>query len=115
MPAKARPHTRRLPSGKVQLLYLDRGFGAFPSKTAALDHFDEVVRPQLEGKTAARRDVTPRQLADTFLDRHGKITTDRTIRTLRGRLARPLKDFGDVVLCELEGMTDEIAAFAAEL
>ncbi len=115
MPAKPRARTRRLPSGKVQLLYLDHGYGAFQSKTAALDHFDRVIRPELDGTATARRDITLRELVDVFLDRHGKITTVRTIRTLSGRLARPLSDFGDVALSELEGMTDEVAGFASEL
>jgi hypothetical protein len=50
MPAKARPQTRRLPSGRVQLTYLNRGLGAFKSRTEALDYFDTVVRPALDGK-----------------------------------------------------------------
>lgn len=50
-----------------------------------------------------------------FLDRHGKVATTRTIRTLRGRLSRPLTAFGTVPLSEIEGMTDEIAGFAADL
>jgi integrase len=56
-----------------------------------------------------------RELADTFLERHGKVAGPRTIRTLRERLARPLAEFGDVPLVELERMTDELAGFAARL
>jgi integrase len=115
MPAKARAQVRRLPSGRWQLRYLDRGLGAFGSRSEALDHFEETVRPQLEGRPAARHDVTLAELAGVFLDRHGKVVTDRTVQTLRERLVRPLDRFGEISLAELEGMVDEIAGFAAEL
>lgn len=57
--------------------------------------------------------MTLRQLADTFLTRH--VASDRTIATLRHRLARPLDRFGDVPVVELEWMGDDLAAFEATL
>jgi hypothetical protein len=50
MPATQRGHARRLPSGKWQLRYYDaegerKTGGSFPSKTAALDHFRDVIEP----------------------------------------------------------------------
>jgi integrase len=120
MPAEARGQARKLPSGKWQLRWYDRegrrrSGGAFPSKTEALNHYRDVVEPELNGRVAVRKDVTLRELADVFLDRHAKIAQPRTLRALRERLRRPLEDFGDVPLVEFERMTDELAGFAAKL
>lgn len=52
---------------------------------------------------------------ETFLERHGKLAKPATIETLRWRLRRPLDDYGDVPLADLEHMTDELAAFASQL
>lgn len=120
MPAEARGHARRLSSGKWQLRYYGRdgkrrSGGVFATRTEALNHYRDVIEPELHGRPAARRDLTFQELADVFLDRHSKIASARTIETLRGRLARPLKDFGAVPLADVEGMTDELAGFAAAL
>lgn len=120
MPAERREQIRRLPSGKWQLRFYDRqgvrhSGGAFTSQSAARAHYRNVIEPQLSGRRPARRDVTLDELAETFLERHGKIRTARTVRTLRERLQRPLRRFGDVPLVELEGMADEIAQFVAGL
>jgi integrase len=120
MPAEARGHVRKLPSGKWQLRYYDRkgvrhSGGAFPSKSAAWTHYRDAVEPELRGHPAARRDVTLTELAGVFLERHEKTATPRTIRALRERLKRPLDDFGTTPLVDLERMTDEIAGFASRL
>ncbi len=119
MPAEARGHVRKLPSGKWQLRYYHAkgghcSGGAFSTKSEAWAHYRDVVEPELRGRSP-RRDVTLSELVDTFLDRHGKIANPRTIRTLRERLKRPLDDYGDTLLVELENMTDELAALAASL
>jgi len=120
MPADARGHVRKLPSGKWQLRYYDktgikRTGGSFGSKTDALNHYRDVVEPELHGRPAARCDLTLQELADVFLERHAAVAKPRTIETLRGRLSRPLAAFGSVPLADLEGMTDEVAGFAATL
>jgi integrase len=120
MPAEARGHVRKLPSGKWQLRYYDRdgrhrSGGAFSTKSEAWGHYRDVIEPELRGRVGARRDVTLTELVDTFLERHGKVVNPRTIRTLRERLKRPLDDYGDTPLVELENMTDELAALAASL
>ena len=120
MPAEARGHVRKLPSGKWQLRWYDReggrrSGGAFPSKTEALRHYRDVIEPEIHGRSVARRDLTFSELVEVFLERHGKIATPRTIRALRERLKRPLDDFGDDSVADLERMTDEIAGFAARL
>lgn len=99
MPAEARGHARKLPSGNWQLRWYDserrrRSGGAFPTRSEALRHYRDVIEPELHGVPVRRRDVTLDQLADTFLERH--VASDRTIATLRHRLARPLDRFGDV-------------------
>jgi hypothetical protein len=89
MPAEARGHVRKLPSGKWQLRYYDsKGLrhsgGAFPTKSEAWNHYRDDVQPELNGRLAARRDLTLSELVDTFLERHGKVAKPATIDTLRG-------------------------------
>jgi integrase len=120
MPADRREQVRQLPSGKWQLRYYDpkgvrHSGGAFPSKSAARTHYRKVIEPTLNGRLIARRDLTFSQLVEVFLERHATVATPRTIRTLRERLQRPLATFGTVPLVELEGMTDDVAQFAAGL
>ena len=119
MPAEARPRARRLPSGRWQLRYTVAGEvhsgGAFASKTDALNHYRDVIEPELQGRTVTRHDVTLTELVDTYLERHGKIAQPATVATIRWRMKRPLEDFGDTALVDLERMTDEIAGFAASL
>ena len=120
MPAEARGHVRKLPSGKWQLRYYDakgghRSGGAFSTKSEAWAHHRDVVEPELHGRPVARRDLTFSELVEVFLERHGKVAKPVTIETLRWRLKRPLDDYGTTALAELEHMTDEIAAFAASL
>jgi integrase len=119
MPAEARPRARRLPSGRWQLRYTVAGQvrsgGAFASKTEALNHFRDVVEPELRGVPAPRRDLTLSDLVDLYLERHGTIVHPTTIATLRARMKHPLDKFGEVGLDDIQRMTDEIAGFAASL
>jgi hypothetical protein len=99
MPAEARGHVRKLPSGKWQLRYYDtkgrhRSGGAFSTKSEAWAHYRDVVEPELRGRSGARRDLTLSELVDVFLERHGKVAKPTTIETLRWRLKRPLDDYG---------------------
>lgn len=119
MPATQRGHARRLPSGKWQLRFYDadgnrKTGGSFPSKTAALDHFRNVIEPRLNGAEPVR-ELTLAELVDVYLQRHGQIRSQSTIRTLRHRLARPLAIYGAVTLRELEGMGGDLADFRATL
>ncbi len=119
MPAEARPRARRLPSGRWQLRYTVAGEvrsgGAFASKTEALNHYRDVIEPDFHGRAVARRNLTLRELVDTHLERHGTVAKPATITTLRWRMKRPLEEFGDISLADLEHMTDEVAGFAATL
>ncbi len=120
MPADARGHVRKLPSGKWQLRWYDRkgvrhSGGAFPSKSAAWTHYRDVVEPDLRGRPVARRDLTYSQLVEMFLERHAIVAKPRTIAELRWRLKQSEEKFGEVPLSELEGMADEIAGYAATI
>jgi integrase len=104
----------------VQLRYRDnqgehRSGGVFPSKTAALDHYRDVIEPMLTGAPAPRPDMTLQELVDVYLDRHGQIRSARTIRGLLERLRRPLNVYGAVTLRELEGMAGDLADFRSTL
>jgi integrase len=121
MPATQRGHARRLPSDKWQLRYYDadgarRTGSSFPSKSAALDHYRQVIEPKLlRGEHPSAPEMTLRGLVDVYLGRHAQIRSEATVRTLRHRLARPLGAYGDVTLRELEGMGGDLADFRATL
>jgi integrase len=117
MPATQRGQARRLPSGKWQLRYYDaegnrKTGGAFPSKTAALDHYRDVIEPQLRGEAP---ELTLRQLTDLYLSRQEGIRLPRTVRGLRERLRRPLDAYGDTPLERFERMAGDLADFRATL
>jgi integrase len=59
--------------------------------------------------------MTVLELADLYLERHALVRDDRTIRTLRARLRRPLKDYGDTKLDELETMAGDLATWRSTL
>ena len=120
MPATQRGHVRRLPSGKVQLRYYDADStrhtgGTFPSKSAALTHYRDVIEPRLRGEPEAPPELTLAELVDVYLERHAQLRSASTIRTIRHRLKRPLDAYGDVKLRELEGMAGDLADFRATL
>lgn len=79
----------------------------------AWSHYRDVVEPELSGRVGVRRDVTLTELVDTFFERHGKVAKPATIKTLRWRMKRPLDEYGDTLLTDLEHMTDDLAGFAA--
>ena len=119
MPATQRGRPRRLPSGRWQLRYYDtdgerRTGGSFRSKSEALTHYRDVIEPRLAGRESAR-ELTFSELVDVYLERHGQIRSAATVRTLRHRLARPLKVYGDLSLRELEGMGGDLADFRGTL
>jgi integrase len=87
----------------------------FPSKSAALAHYRDVIEPQLRGEPAARPELTLAELCDLYVERHAAAVRPRTIATLRDRLRRPVRAFGDEKLAELELMADEIAGWQAQL
>jgi integrase len=120
MPATQRGQAYKLAPGRWGLRYYDengvrqRTREKFPTKYTALEHYRDVIEPQLRGETP-RRVLTLAELVELYLDRHAASVRRRTIETLRERLAYALAAFGDEPLPELERMAGEIASWQAAL
>jgi len=133
MPAVQRGQPYKLKAGKGWgLRYYDengvrRRKSPFPSKSAALDHYRNVIEPRLRGDPEPLPELTFGEFIPVYLKRHGATVRPRTIATLRERLGhqRQLEDdeeckcatcaFGEIPLLELERMSGEIADWAATL
>jgi integrase len=118
MPRTQRGQAYKLGRSKWGLRYYEDGarrrVSPFPSKSAALDYYRDVIKPQLRGETVAEQ-LSFRELVELYLERHAQVRSPRTIRTLRERLQRPLATYGDVPLSELATMAGHIADFRATL
>ena len=86
----------------------------FVTKTEARQWFAANVARRLN-TGAPSPDITFDAFCDVFLDRHGASVASSTRRTLEERLAPSRKRFGDWTLRELEGATDDVAAWRASL
>jgi integrase len=121
MPPTQRGQAYRLGANRWGLRYYDadgrrRRKSPFPSRSAALAHFRDVVEPQLRGEPEASPELTLGEFVPLYLGRHGASgVRPRTISTLRDRLGRATRAFGDVPLRDLERMTGELAAWQARL
>jgi integrase len=103
--ADGTPQRARTPAGQVM---------RFKSKTAALNHYRDVIATRLRGERPTV-EYTLAAFVPVFLERHAVGVRGRTVATLRDRLRHPLAAFGDVTLRELERMADEIAAWQVHL
>src|SRR3954447_18603464 len=120
MPATQRGQAYRLSPNKWGLRYYDasgarRRKSPFPSKSAALAHYRDVIEPMLRGEPVTMPELTLSELVETYLERHAATVRSRTIATLRERLAHATGAFGDVPLRDLERMSGEIATWQARL
>jgi integrase len=120
MPPVQRGQAYKLGAGRWGLRYYDaagmrRRKSPFPSKSAALQHYREVIEPQLRGEPAPMPDLTLAGLVDVYLERHAAGVRSRTIATLRERLAHAVRAFGDVPLRDLERMAGDIGSWQARL
>jgi len=120
MPATQRGHAYRLGPNRWGLRWYDhdgqrRRKSPFPSKSAALAHFRDVIEPELRGEPSAMPDLTLAEFVPLYLDRHAASVRPRTIITLRERLVHATRAFGDVPLTDLERMSGEIATWQARL
>jgi integrase len=122
MPAKGvrSEQITRTPAGRWRLRYYDRkgarhSAGVYRTQAEARQHFNDVIKPALDGRPAARRDLTFSGLVDVFLERHAIVAKPRTVTELRWRLKQSEAKFGTVPLVELEGMADEIAGWAVTI
>ena len=84
----------------------------FRTKGEAREWFDDNVAPRLR-RGAPSGEITFDAYCQLFLRRHGG--SERTVGTLRERLAHSRARFGDWTLRELEGAADDIAAWRATL
>src|SRR5215218_6648793 len=120
MPAIQRGQAYRLGPNRWGLRYYDatgvrRRKSPFPSKSAALTHYRDIVEPELRGDTCTSPEVTLAEFVDTYLERHTATVRPRTIETLRKRLGYAVTAFGEVPLRDLERMSGEVASWRTKL
>lgn len=120
MPAIQRGQAYRLDRGRWGLRYYNPAGkrcrkSPFPSKSAALAHFRDVIEPELRGDTVPAPVLTLAELVDVYLERHAASVRPRTISELRKRLRYAVTAFGDVPLRDLERMGGELASWRARL
>jgi integrase len=120
MPAIQRGQAYRLGPNRWGLRFYDvdgvrRRKSPFPSKSAALTHYRDVIEPQLRGDPATMPELTVSQMVEVYLERHAGTVRPRTITTLRERLAYAVSAFGNVPLRDLERMSGELASWQAGL
>jgi len=92
-----------------------RRVSPFPSKSAALKHFRDLIEPQLLGELAPLPDLTLNEFADLYLERHAAVVRGRTVKILRDRLGYAVRVYGGVKLSELEKMSGELAGWRLKL
>jgi integrase len=120
MPAIQRGSGYRLGPNRWGLRYYDadgrrRRKSPFPSKSAALAHYRNVIEPQLRGEPVALPELTLGEFVPLYLERHAATVRPRTIDALRWRLGIALEAFGDMPLHDLERMSGEVASWRATL
>lgn len=120
MPATQRGQAYRLGPNRWGLRYYDatgnrRRKSPFPSKSAALAHYRDVIEPQLRGDPIALPQLTLAEFIPLYLERHAASVRPRTIVTLRERLPHAIRAFGTVPLRDLERMSGEVASWQARL
>ena len=120
MPPTQRGQAYKLAPSKWGLRYYDevgarRRVSPFPSRSAALAHFREVIQPQLRGEAVPLPELTLAEFVPLYLERHAAGVRPRTVDALRWRLGVATEAFGDVPLRDLERMSGEVASWRAKL
>jgi integrase len=120
MPATQRGQAYRLGPNRWGLRYYDaEGVrcrkSPFPSKSAALTHYRDVIEPQLRGEVVPMPDLTLGEFVPLYLERHHTTVRPRTIEVLRERLGYAVRAYGGVTLREFEGMSGELAGWRKHL
>jgi integrase len=117
MPAESRGSVYPTRSG-YGIRWYERGERRFQSgfrtKTEAREWFDVHIKSRLRSG-APDSSLTFDAFCDLFLERHGATVAPSTKRTLDERLAPARSVFGSWTLRELEGATDDVAAWRASL
>src|SRR5215216_5015852 len=116
MPATQRGQAYRLGPNRWGLRYYDengarRRKSPFPSKSAALAHYRDVIEPQLRGEPVAMPELTLGEFVPLYLERHAATVRPRTVLELRMRLRYATAALGDVPLRDLERMGGEVASW----
>jgi hypothetical protein len=75
MPPLQRDQAYKLAPGRWGLRYYDaagnrRRKSLFPSKSAALAYYRDVIEPQLRGEVSPAPELTLRELAEVYVERH---------------------------------------------
>jgi hypothetical protein len=91
MPAIQRGQAYRLGPNRWGLRYYDadgarRRKSPFPSKSAALAHYRDVIEPELRGEPAPMPELTLAEFVPLYLEHHAASVRPRTILELRKRL-----------------------------
>jgi len=120
MPQVQRGSAYKIAGGLWGLRYYDatgtrRRKSPFPSKSAALRYYRDLIEPGLSGGVVTAPSMTLAAFAPVFLERHGATVRERTIKTLRYRLGYAVKAYGQVELVDLQAMAGEIAAWQTTL
>jgi integrase len=120
MPPTQRGSAYRLGPNRWGLRYYDadgkrQRKSPFPSRSAALTHFREVVEPQLRGEPVPLPELTLAEFVPLYLERHAAGVRPRTVDALRWRLGVATEAFGEIPLRDLERMSGEIASWRAKL
>jgi integrase len=120
MPATQRGQAYRLGPNRWGLRYYDengkrRRKSLFPSKSAALGHYRDVIEPRLRGDLAVLGDMSLADFIEVYLQRHAVAVRGRTLAILRERLCYAIAAYGDVSLRDLERMSGELASWFATL
>ena len=120
MPQTQRGQAVRLGPNRWGLRFYDaagkrRRKSPFPSKSAALAYYRDVIEPGLRGEEPAPAESTLGEFVPLYLERHAAGVRPRTIQALRQRLGYATRAFGDVPLGDLERMSGELAAWRTTL
>ena len=118
MPAEQRGSAYRTSSG-WGLRWVEHGTrrhsSGVSSKSAALAHFRDVVRPRLAGSSTIDPSITLSEFVELYLDGHAPNIAASTLAILRDRLRRATERFGSTPLRELEHVAPQIRAWRAGL
>ncbi len=87
----------------------------FPSKSAALAHFRDAVRPRLAGASTIDPSMTFAGFFELYLEGHAPNDAGSTLAILRDRQRRATARFGSTTLRELEREAPQIRARRAGL
>lgn len=121
MPAHQHGQPYRLAPNRWGIRYRDRDGvrrrqSPFPSKSAALQWYRDVIEPELRGEPTAPPNLTLSEFVPLYLERHAASgVRPRTITDLRKRLTYATRAYGDVPLHDLERMSGELATWQARL